>query len=431
MARKRALTEDERELFESTLADARPLKKSPRRPKKRTKPALAQTPPVPAKKEKTEKKETELAVPVLRRRTAGIDGNTADRLRRGLIEPQARLDLHGLSERDAHRALITFVRSARSRKLRMVLIVTGKGGSAVSRAEETTFELGLRHIGARRVAGDDAALAQGTRPCRNYCRCAGSAPAPRWIRRALCVSAQTVAGMKQQFETIEIATRGPGLYTFTDRACRFVQSTGIADGLLTCFVRHTSASLLIQENADPDVLADLEDFMRRLVSRNADLYRHTAEGPDDMPSHIRSALTAILCQFRFEPGVSCSAPGRASICSNIATHPIAAKFSCISSGVEDLARRHADRTVKTHAFAVEIAVADHFERQRGILRRVAESRGIRHLRAERLPDLFWHTLQQRRVEESGHDRVAADALLRKIAGDDKCHARRRHAFDAV
>jgi secondary thiamine-phosphate synthase enzyme len=98
--------------------------------------------------------------------------------------------------------------------------------------------------------------------------------------------------MKQQFETIEIATRGPGLYTFTDRACRFVQSTGIADGLLTCFVRHTSASLLIQENADPDVLADLEDFMRRLVSRNADLYRHTAEGPDDMPSHIRSALTA-------------------------------------------------------------------------------------------------------------------------------------------
>jgi DNA-nicking Smr family endonuclease len=143
MARKRALTEDERELFESTLADARPLKKSPRRPKKRTKPVLAQTPPVPAKKEKTEKKETELAVPVLRRRTAGIDGNTADRLRRGLIEPQARLDLHGLSERDAHRALITFVRGARSRKLRMVLIVTGKGGSAVSRAEETTFELGL------------------------------------------------------------------------------------------------------------------------------------------------------------------------------------------------------------------------------------------------------------------------------------------------
>jgi secondary thiamine-phosphate synthase enzyme len=63
-------------------------------------------------------------------------------------------------------------------------------------------------------------------------------------------------------------------------------------GLLTCFVRHTSASLVIQENADPDVLADLEDFMRRLVSRDPKLYRHTTEGPDDMPSHIRSALTA-------------------------------------------------------------------------------------------------------------------------------------------
>ncbi|HEY7977352.1 MAG TPA: secondary thiamine-phosphate synthase enzyme YjbQ, partial [Rhizomicrobium sp.] len=63
------------------------------------------------------------------------------------------------------------------------------------------------------------------------------------------------------------------------------------NGLLTCFVRHTSASLLIQENADPDVLKDLENFMRRIVSRDAGLYRHTTEGPDDMPAHIRAALT--------------------------------------------------------------------------------------------------------------------------------------------
>ena len=98
--------------------------------------------------------------------------------------------------------------------------------------------------------------------------------------------------MKQQFESIEIATRGPGLYVFTERVRLFVKPCGIEDGLLTCFIRHTSASVLIQENADPDVLADLEDFMRRLVSRNRDLYRHTAEGPDDMPSHIRAALTA-------------------------------------------------------------------------------------------------------------------------------------------
>lgn len=98
--------------------------------------------------------------------------------------------------------------------------------------------------------------------------------------------------MKQKTETIEIATRGPGLYAFTPFAERFVQNAKISDGLLTCFIRHTSASLLIQENADPDVLADLDDFMRRLVSRDPQLYRHTTEGPDDMPSHIRAALTA-------------------------------------------------------------------------------------------------------------------------------------------
>ena len=98
--------------------------------------------------------------------------------------------------------------------------------------------------------------------------------------------------MKQKFESVTIATRGPGLYIFTEAAKQFVQRAGIADGLLTCFVRHSSASLLIQENADPDVLRDLEDFMRRLVSRDPELYRHTAEGADDMPSHIRASLTA-------------------------------------------------------------------------------------------------------------------------------------------
>jgi secondary thiamine-phosphate synthase enzyme len=98
--------------------------------------------------------------------------------------------------------------------------------------------------------------------------------------------------MKQAQTTISIQTRGPGLYPFTREAASFVTREQIAMGLLTCFVRHTSASLVIQENADPDVLADLEDFMRRLVSRDPKLYRHTAEGPDDMPSHIRSALTA-------------------------------------------------------------------------------------------------------------------------------------------
>jgi len=98
--------------------------------------------------------------------------------------------------------------------------------------------------------------------------------------------------MRQAFHTLKIRTKGPGLYDVTTEVAAFVESEKIREGLLTCFIRHTSASLLIQENADPDVLTDLENFMRRIVSRDPKLYRHTTEGPDDMPSHIRSALTA-------------------------------------------------------------------------------------------------------------------------------------------
>jgi secondary thiamine-phosphate synthase enzyme len=108
--------------------------------------------------------------------------------------------------------------------------------------------------------------------------------------------------MRQAFETIRVPTHGPGLYVFTDEAKRFLGQTEISDGLLTCFIRHTSASLVIQENADPDVLSDLENFMRRLVSRDAKLYRHTTEGPDDMPSHIRSALTQSSLSIPFRAG---------------------------------------------------------------------------------------------------------------------------------
>lgn len=97
--------------------------------------------------------------------------------------------------------------------------------------------------------------------------------------------------MRQVFDTLKIKTGGPGLYDITAQAAHFVHAAKMTDGLLTCFIRHTSASLLIQENADPDVLGDLETFMRRIVSRDPTLYRHTTEGPDDMPSHIRSALT--------------------------------------------------------------------------------------------------------------------------------------------
>src|SRR5580698_4501795 len=97
--------------------------------------------------------------------------------------------------------------------------------------------------------------------------------------------------MKQNFETIRLQTKGLGLYDFTDAVKAFLRAHAVRDGLLTLFIRHTSASLLIQENADPDVLTDLENFMRRTVSRDPKNYRHTTEGPDDMPSHIRSALT--------------------------------------------------------------------------------------------------------------------------------------------
>ncbi len=96
--------------------------------------------------------------------------------------------------------------------------------------------------------------------------------------------------MKQAFHTVTVRTDGPGLYEFTDDVRAFLPDAGIENGLLTCFIRHTSASLLVQENADPDVQKDLQDFFAWLAQAGP-RFRHTAEGPDDMPSHIRSALT--------------------------------------------------------------------------------------------------------------------------------------------
>ncbi len=94
-------------------------------------------------------------------------------------------------------------------------------------------------------------------------------------------------------ETLTIETRGKGLYPFTRDVVHWVASCGISTGLLTVFVQHTSASLTIQENADPDVVVDMAGFFERLVPENDPHYRHTIEGPDDMPSHIRSALTDV------------------------------------------------------------------------------------------------------------------------------------------
>lgn len=96
---------------------------------------------------------------------------------------------------------------------------------------------------------------------------------------------------------ITIATQGQGLYEFTDEAAAFVRQAEVSEGLLTVFVRHTSASLIIQENADPDVQRDLREFFRRLVPPSSDASMrwivHTQEGPDDMPAHIKAALTQV------------------------------------------------------------------------------------------------------------------------------------------
>lgn len=97
--------------------------------------------------------------------------------------------------------------------------------------------------------------------------------------------------MRQTTEQITIATSGQGLYEFTRPLRSFITRSGISMGLATVFVRHTSCSLLIQENADPDVQTDLLGFFRRMVPEGMDWLVHTTEGPDDMPAHIKSALT--------------------------------------------------------------------------------------------------------------------------------------------
>lgn len=91
--------------------------------------------------------------------------------------------------------------------------------------------------------------------------------------------------------TLTVSTRGKGLYPFTKAIEEWIAKQGVSNGLVTAFVQHTSCSLVIQENADPDVTLDLRDFFERLVPEHDESYRHTAEGPDDMTSHIRSTLT--------------------------------------------------------------------------------------------------------------------------------------------
>ena len=99
--------------------------------------------------------------------------------------------------------------------------------------------------------------------------------------------------MRQAQTVLSLSTQGQRFYEITDQVQAWLPETKISTGLLTVFCRHTSASLTIQENADADVQRDLGEFFRRLVPENDPWYRHTAEGPDDMPAHIKSALTDV------------------------------------------------------------------------------------------------------------------------------------------
>lgn len=98
---------------------------------------------------------------------------------------------------------------------------------------------------------------------------------------------------RQAFHELAVVTRGRGLYEFTREVEQWIEQNKFRDGLLTIFLQHTSASLLIQENASPDVQSDFERFFERLVPDGDEIFEHTLEGEDDMPAHVRTALTTV------------------------------------------------------------------------------------------------------------------------------------------
>jgi len=106
--------------------------------------------------------------------------------------------------------------------------------------------------------------------------------------------------MQQIFHEIEVNTEGQGLYDFTKRTVEWLSKQNITNGILNINILHTSASLIIQENADPDVLHDLQIFFDKLVPMKNSLYKHTTEGKDDMPAHIKSTLTSNQLTLSFK-----------------------------------------------------------------------------------------------------------------------------------
>ena len=127
-----------------------------------------------------------------------------------------------------------------------------------------------------------------------------------------------------------IETNGQGLYEFTREVTAWVAASGVDAGLLTLFIRHTSASLLIQENADPDVQRDLRAWFGRLVPPGDDpamaYLRHTIEGPDDMPAHIKAAMMPVSLSIPVSGGIRCWGHGRAFICSSTAMRPTGGRW---------------------------------------------------------------------------------------------------------
>src|ERR1051325_242804 len=108
--------------------------------------------------------------------------------------------------------------------------------------------------------------------------------------------------LRQSVHEFVIRTRGRGFYEFTEEAAALVRKNNVRIGLMTIHLQHTSASLLIQENADPEVRRDLERFFARLAPDGDPLFQHTSEGEDDMPAHVRTALTAVNVSIPIQNG---------------------------------------------------------------------------------------------------------------------------------
>jgi secondary thiamine-phosphate synthase enzyme len=142
-----------------------------------------------------------------------------------------------------------------------------------------------------------------------------------------------MAEMVQASHVLTVATRGKGFTEITRKLARWLESIASENGLLTAFVCHTSASLILQENADPNVQRDLIDALEALAPEHRP-YAHAEEGPDDMPSHIKAMLTAVSLSIPVKDGRWCSAAGRGSFSSSIARARISGILRSTSSATQ-------------------------------------------------------------------------------------------------